>query len=325
MKDQYSNIARKLASEIEKGKYNSQTLFPKRSELAARFEVTRSTIDRAVRVLADRGYLESRRGAGTVVCSVKPKIKTAYIAGNYGMTFTPFAQELDLTNITYDDIQTKSARDKLRSFDCIIWHHPSKESIEWCREFPEDLPQILINRHLKDFNYVSTDHMGAIYKITSQRLADHKDAVPVYLGLEGRNDVVTAMRYDGFVAACRERKVFYETLQLPDDFESSIQSLEKLSQNYKDKKLLLVSGNRAVTGAVMTWVREKGLKWQENVFYSDFDNSYTPDVWGVKVTSFVQDEKTISRLTFEKAAQLIKGEVDSVQELVPAEFIDGDT
>ncbi|MHC4886973.1 MAG: GntR family transcriptional regulator, partial [Planctomycetota bacterium] len=146
MKEQYQDIVRTLAFEIEGGHFREGTAFPKRNDLAQRFNVTRSTIDRAVRILVDRNYLVSRRGAGTVVAPGSKRLRVACLSG--GHQPMPFERtgSLDITYLRYDELNRRSDREALKGFDGLIWNWPSSEQLDWCRALPESLPQMVVNR-----------------------------------------------------------------------------------------------------------------------------------------------------------------------------------
>jgi DNA-binding LacI/PurR family transcriptional regulator len=228
--------------------------------------------------------------------------------------------------LPYDRLTQKAERAKLAGFDAILWNMPGSNAIAWMEELRGRVPQIIINRHLPGFNYVSTDHHGAIYDITQKRLQAVPQATPVFLSTDGDTDSpVWQMRYEGFVDACREGRHFYETLCMPADFEAKIQFLESHLSRHLGTPLLLVSGALANTGAVATWVRERKLRWKKDVFYSDFDDDQPLNTWGVKITSFLQDYTRMTTLAMEKLPDLIAGETDQVQLLLPPVAIEGDT
>lgn len=60
-------IAQELEDEIGYGAYGSGDKLPTEAALAARFGVNRHTVRRALRDMADRGLVHSRRGAGVFV------------------------------------------------------------------------------------------------------------------------------------------------------------------------------------------------------------------------------------------------------------------
>jgi len=327
MESQYQDIARKVLADIEAGVFKQGQMLPKRSELAKRFGVARATVDRAIRGLVKSGVLESRRGSGTAVASDKIVYKLALV----GAPLSVYSHEhpssvCQLQRIPYAAMAEKSQRAKLSKFDGIIWYCPSELQLNWARNFAGKIPQMILNRHLEDFNYVSTDHRGAICQITTQRLSQAPDACPFFL-LDARTHEshVWKMRMEGFTDACRKAGRYHEFLAMPDDFEGKIAVIEKRLASVEDRPLVIVSGTRQNTGAVVAWARSKGLVWQKDLLYSDFDNDFTRDVFGVAVTSFTQDYASIVATGVQKILEVIKGMSGQAQILVSPTFIDGET
>ncbi|WP_171126416.1 MULTISPECIES: GntR family transcriptional regulator [unclassified Ruegeria] len=65
----YKDIKKTVLARIRSGDWQPDSLLPNESELATEFSCTRTTVNRALRELAEEGYLERRRKAGTRVLS----------------------------------------------------------------------------------------------------------------------------------------------------------------------------------------------------------------------------------------------------------------
>lgn len=63
----FQEIYRSLKSEIEQGTYAYQSFLPSEAELTARYECSRSSVRRAIRQLAEDGYVQSQQGKGVRV------------------------------------------------------------------------------------------------------------------------------------------------------------------------------------------------------------------------------------------------------------------
>lgn len=64
----YLQIYRVLKDEMESGVFKHGELIPPEDQLAREFDVSRVTIRNALRRLQDEGYIERKRGFGTMVC-----------------------------------------------------------------------------------------------------------------------------------------------------------------------------------------------------------------------------------------------------------------
>lgn len=65
----YKDIKQTVLRRIRSGEWRPDSLLPNEQELAVEFSCTRTTVNRALRELADEGFLERRRKAGTRVLS----------------------------------------------------------------------------------------------------------------------------------------------------------------------------------------------------------------------------------------------------------------
>ena len=63
----FRDIKEEVLERIKSGVWSPDSLLPSETDLAAEFETTRTTVNRALRELADEGFLERRRKAGTRV------------------------------------------------------------------------------------------------------------------------------------------------------------------------------------------------------------------------------------------------------------------
>ena len=63
----FPEIARQLREEVLSGRYGAEGRMPSEAQLVRRFGVSRPTVARALRVLADEGLLERRAGSGSFV------------------------------------------------------------------------------------------------------------------------------------------------------------------------------------------------------------------------------------------------------------------
>ncbi len=61
----YREISRQLREEVASGRYGKEGRMPSEAQLVQRFRVSRPTVARALRVLADEGLVERRAGSGT--------------------------------------------------------------------------------------------------------------------------------------------------------------------------------------------------------------------------------------------------------------------
>lgn len=303
-------IARELRRLIERGGHPAGQPLPSRGELMRRFGVARATIDRAISLLARDAVVETRQGAGTWVRSTARAHRIAVIGSplperdiaSLGATITGFG---------YQQVASAAGRRALHGFDGLLWNRPEAPALAWAAELAPTVPQVLINRTVAGMACVTTDHHGAYLGITAERLDLLPQARPYLLRRDAQFSLVTQYRADGFIAACRARQRFHEQVAMPEDFEGSLAVLERTLAPDPARPLLLVADSRRHTGAVMAWARRHGLRWRRDLWYSDFDNDFSADVWGVEVTSFIQREADMHVAAVDRLRALIEGRDDS--------------
>ena len=320
--DNYRDIAAELRRRIRRGVYQNDTALPTRMELLKEFNVARSTLDRAVALLSASGDVVSRRGSGTYVKS-PGDYRVAFIVQSKLFDTEKFS--LPLIPVMASSIEPRSEQMKLLDYDALIWMQPNRKMLEIARRFTGKCPQLVLNRMETGLPGISFDHRKAFYEITSMRLQTCPDGIPVFL--HQQNDTLPSRyRFEGFADACRERKRFYEFCQMPDDFEEKIRVLkQKFAALPTDKPLIIISDTRKHTGAVMALAREQKWIWKKSHFYSDFDNDFEKAVWGVDVTSFLQDTDMLIREGCKRIVGLLNNNDDGDLTLIPASFRDGDT
>ncbi len=326
MREQYQTIARVITRWIDTGKYCENAYLPNRQELARQFKVARATVDRSVRLLVQRGILVSRQGMGTRVALGRITRSVAVVGLPAHDAVAEPPADTAITYFTPGQLQSRNARKKLENFDGILWYLPGNEVVPWMSELSRDIPSLVVNRRMRDYNYVTTDHAGAIHAITGERLGRLPHAIPCLLQCDhAYADLVTRERKQGFVAACRESARFYEIIGMPGAFTDKLRMLEDRLRQYADRPLIVVSDSRSHTGAFVRWAREHKRAWLKDLFYSDFDNTMAEEMLGLRVTTFLQDWSGLLRIGLRKLLDLVEMREERVQVLLSPRMLDGDT
>ncbi len=310
----FREIAAELERRIREGIYPENTPLPPRTLLMKEFHVARATLDHAVRTLVQKGKLNSLRGSGTYVVPSRGRLfRVALIGGGDPASFR--GSGFDLTILPGRDFETSGSLNRLFDFDGLLWLRPERHLYAAIHSMRSRIPQVVINRVIPGVPFVSTDHFAAYREITAERLRKHPGARAVFLR-SAQNSEVTGYRFDGFMEACREADTFYRVLTLPSDFEGKLAELEarlpepEISPNGNvESPLLILSDSLSHTGSVMRWgLRREGIRWGRDVLYSDFDNNLERNVWGVEVTSFLQDHERLFLEAAETLRRLLQGE-----------------
>jgi len=315
-----------LIREIDAHIHPIGSCLPTRQELAKRFGVARGTVDRAVRNLDRRGMVRSYRRAGSLVVGTSRVTRIALVNGGAVGALVESHDGIVCTPIPRPAATSRADLQRLLGYDGILWHLPSKEQMSWAAKQQGRIPQVLTNREPPDLDFVSTDHAGAVYAITHERLASHPGWQPVFLDVQtDKTPGVVSLRRDGFVQACREHDVFYDLIALPDDFNTRLNLLRTRLGATADTPRIVVSASLQNTGAFMVWARETEYQWGVNLLYNDFDNDVPEHVWGLRVTSLLQDYDRMRTSAMQALMDRIHGKTERVELLLDALRRDGDT
>lgn len=312
--NRYRSICAELERRIRGGVYLPGDALPSRFELMEEFSVARATVDRCISELRKKHLVESRHGKGTFVCEGIDcrRYHIAWIGNMICNGLLPAWWRADI--LPESAFTARSDWGKLAEYDGIIWSMPGGKLLPAIRECQGQVPQVVMNRTYPGIACVSTDHRGAYYEIGLERLRALPESQVYLLRTGYLNSAPEEYRQTGFLDACRQEQRFYEILTMPDDFEGKLAVLERLSGT-EERPLLLFSTTCANTGAVMCFARSRGYQWQNDIFYSDFDNEYPDHVWGTLVTSYVQDYRELTLRSIQTLQeQMDGGEPDRVPE-----------
>ena len=165
----YRKITFELENRIRSGIYQPGSALPPRVELMAEFSVARATIDRCIGELRRRNLVVSRHGSGTFV---KDELHHPYRVAVVNPHYIKyrFPDSWEVKPVRQSMLQRKSDWSLLLDFDGVIWVQPDQEMFPVIEFLHDQVPQVITNRTLPGEVCVSTDHRGAYYRITRERL-----------------------------------------------------------------------------------------------------------------------------------------------------------
>lgn len=325
----YRQIARTLVHEIESGAYPVGTEMPSRLELSRRFGVTRATVNRAMEQLEINGLISARRGAGTVVVNSGVRRRIALVAPEWLIQQLPGSDACRVSPVGYADaLGSRTAVAALARFDGILWSHPEDSLIPRISEIMKDIPGVLVNRVAEGCNYVTSELKESFERAVRSRLEPAPGAVAYLLKNGQGSRYVHRSRDEGFIAACRTLRRFYEIIEMPADFADKRRTLEKMlpSAAPSGGPLYIFADDWSETGALIQWVWQHNLRWRRDVFYLDTDNIAHRHVWGLETTSIIQDFYGMTRTALELLLDLLRHpKKEPFQVLVKPVLRQGDT
>ena len=303
----YRDIAREIERRILCGIYPANSQLPSRLELMREFQVARATLDRAVQELVASRRLTSRQGSGTSVNPVSEHRRDVALIGSPLGVDEEIYKHFNCRVFKKELLAKRSNWAMLYEYDALLWRFPNRSDLPVIEAMNGKIPQVVVNRVIPGVMCVSTDHRGAYCSITAERLGNHPDALPVFLSCGG-DTLPGQYRFEGFADACRNAGKFYELWQFSPEqkFDEMVDDMTKRLQKLENRKVIAVSDSISLTGAFMRVAAGSSRRFGENLWYSDFDNSYPENVWGVKVTSFIQDYEALITTALEQLKQLFE-------------------
>ena len=303
----YRDIAREIERRILCGIYPANSQLPSRLELMREFQVARATLDRAVQELVVSRRLTSRQGSGTSVNPVSEHRRDVALIGSPLGVDEDIYKHFNCRVFKKELLAKRSNWAMLYEYDALLWRFPNRSDLPVIEAMNGKIPQVVVNRVIPGVMCVSTDHRGAYCSITAERIEKFPDALPVFLSCGG-DSLPGQYRFEGFADACRNAGKFYELWQFSpgQKFDEMVDDMTKRLQKLEGRKVIAVSDSIALTGAFMRVAAGSGRRFGENLWYSDFDNSYPENVWGVKVTSFIQDYEALITTALEQLKKLFE-------------------
>ncbi|MFA7232300.1 MAG: GntR family transcriptional regulator [Victivallaceae bacterium] len=306
----YEKVKNNILTDIRNGIYPPGSRIPTREELICKYSVTRTTVNQALKVLVDGGVLITSKRGGTVVTGRKMPFKVAFVSSMGEFAPSNAARgDSDSSGLLKPLLLNPASEFKLEfldakrvsgdlsfigKYDVVVWSMPADAVLAKLPLYRDRV--IVLNRYRNDLNFISTNHRQAVREMTEYNIAQAGDSPQLYfLSLATAEDFVSRERREGFVDACADAKVFYRICELKSfEYEDVLKSLLDIEFE-AGSPIVLTAPRLAFTGAVIQMAREKGLVFQKDIFYSDFDNPYALRNTGTKIVSAVQDYAGMGR------------------------------
>ncbi len=163
-----------LIQEIRSGNIAVGGRIPSRSQLCARFQCSRTVVEKAVAQLCRRGYLAGRKGSGTYVAnshSLSRRIKTLKILSDFNITGgnSPLHPDLnfDDLNISVDWLPASKALAEFEQLSApgtaVIALRPQISLVPLLEKLKKhEVPVLLLNRDYDGFDCIITDPKSSI-------------------------------------------------------------------------------------------------------------------------------------------------------------------
>lgn len=350
-KFRYTAIYDDLKQSITDGTYKENSLLPTEQSLSVHYDVNRSTLRKAMQLLADEGLIEKRPGKGTIVLSRRPEGSGAFeVVSNKNIGFLlprgnlitePFYSTLfslleqsfqpkgcSLIYTTLDDEDDMAAKIAPLGLSGIVFvSNVSQRHIHLAVE--NKIPCVLVNSCSPELPSILSDNEQGAYLAGRHLIKNGHRCVAVLAGV--RSYVSNQERMAGI------KRVFSEAgLPLQPDLILETDSwlyetAENLFTNFITKHreslptAVFAFNDRLATGAVNA-IRKSGLSVPEDISVIGYDNlgyfnSISPKMATIETHIDIIAEATVSQIMW----QLNGGHCMGIRILAPVEIIEGQT
>ncbi len=166
-------LENRILQDIQAGHYLPGEAIPSRNWLAARYNCSRTTVERAIAALVEAGFLEGRKGSGTYVLSGNPESEIRYlnVVADNPASLEERHSELffheDFVRLPTRWFSSRRVQESLEALSkpnsAVIWQNPGEEQISTMDYLHnKQIPQLLLNRTYRNYDRIYTDPVASI-------------------------------------------------------------------------------------------------------------------------------------------------------------------
>ena len=340
-----------LRQSIMDGTYEENTLLPTEQSLSMHYDVNRSTLRKAMQLLADEGLIEKKPGKGTIVLSRQSEgSESSEVISNKNIGFLlprgnlitePFYSTLfslleqnfqpkgcSLIYTTLDDEDDMAAKISPLGLSGIVFvSNVSRRHIRLAVE--NKIPSVLVNSCSPELPSILSDNVQGAYLAGRHLIENGHQRVAVLAGV--RSYISNQERMEGVKRAFTEAGTpLQPELILETDswlYEAAENLFTDFVATHRDSlpTAVFAFNDRLATGAVNA-IRKSGLSVPEDISVIGYDNlgyfnSISPKMATVETHIDIIAEATVSQIMW----QLNGGRCMGIRTLAPVEVVEGET
>ena len=348
----YDSIETALRTILFSGEWKPGDKLPSENELAARFEVSRQTVRKALESLEREGYIYAVHGSGRFVSERmlhRKQSKNIAVVMTYlsDYIFPKVISGIDsvLSESGYDIILKHTNNSRHGEIACLeelmqkdidgIIIEPSKsnmyckhtELFEKLEEY--EIPYVFIQGEYEAMTekpHVLLDDEKGSFMLTQQLIKEgHKN---IY-GIFKSDDSQGQKRHNGYARALAEAGIYYDPEKViwfytEDRRIHPVTGIKRVIESGK-KIDAVVCYNDQVAHHVIRAIREAGRRVPEDISVTGYDNSASEQMDGQRLTTVVHPQEELGRLAAEMLLNIIKGEWTARRVVIQPEVIVGNT
>lgn len=350
-KFRYTVIYDDLKKSIMDGTYGENSLLPTEQSLSLHYDVNRSTLRKAMQLLADEGLIEKKPGKGTIVLSRQPETREpSGVVSNKNIGFLlprgnlitePFYSTLfslleqkfqpkgcSLIYTTLDDEDDMAAKIAPLGLSGIVFvSNVSQKHIHLAVE--NKFPCALVNSCFSELPSILSDNKQGAYLAGRYLIENGHRRVAVLAGVRSyisNQERMIGIKRAFFEAGC---PLLPELILETDSwlYETAEPLFTKFIAAHRDAlpTAVFAFNDRLATGAVNA-IRKAGLSVPEDISVIGYDNlgyfnSVSPKMATVETHIDMIAEATVSQIMW----QLHGGRCMGIRILSPVEVVEGET
>lgn len=350
-KFRYSMIYDDIKEGIQSGAYPVGSLLPTEQTLASQYDVNRSTLRKAMQMLADEGLIEKCAGKGTVVLSSSATApESAQVTTNKNIGFflpkvniitEPFYASL--FNLLERDFQSNgcsliyttldesdSIADKIVALGIsgiVFVSNVAQKHMEYA--VSHKIPAVLVNSVSDQLPSILSDNRRGAYLAGRYLIEQGHTDVALLAGI--RSYVSNQARMAGVLQAFREEGIEIPANRILESDSWLYGAAESICYDYfsthrdDHPTALFAFNDRLATGAINA-IKKVGLSVPEDVSVIGYDNLGYYNLVSPRITSIETHIEAIAESTvMHMLWQLSSGNCLPVKVLTPVEVAHGDT
>jgi DNA-binding GntR family transcriptional regulator len=180
-----------ISKDIRDGVYAPGSKLPTRMFMMEKYNIARASIDKVIRQLVEEGLLSSTQGSGTYVLDIQNSEPHLYIVLNtekdceeanvfhakLSMMLANISKEMKHTIVGSRDFEKSFSEVLQNNRSRVIWSRPSIKSYGYIATlYKAAIPQVLVNRPIPSYNFITTDTHTAIRDVFTRIAEENSQA-----------------------------------------------------------------------------------------------------------------------------------------------------
>lgn len=351
----YYKLMEDLKKQILEGEFKPKDKLPSENELAARYQVSRQTVRKALSILENAGFIYAEHGRGTF-CSELPvhnrNSKNIAVIITYlsDYIFPRVIQGIDscLTDRGYSIILKNTHNSRSREARCLedllqkdidgIIIEPSKSQI-YCRHMSlyhkldeMGVPYVFIQGCFAQMSHkpsVLMDDCKGGYMITRRLISlGHKNIAGIFKS----DDIQGQNRHKGYAMALQEAGLPYDPEKVvwfyTEDWKvHPYESVRRMIERGV-KMDGIVCYNDQIAVRVIKALADAGLRVPEDISVTGYDNSNMASNGGVNLTTIAHPQDELGKMAAELLVDLIQNKDPGREDtkiLIEPRIVEGDS